>query len=151
MADMIDAESLQALQAKHPNAVTLCYVNTSADVKAHCDYCCTSSNALKMVQHILKSMRRLFLFLINIWLNTFQRRSVINLLPGKVFVQHMLDSCRKIFSQAKKLHPQAKVLAHPECKPEITSLPMWWPLRKKCAAMSKILRKQNLLSARKSA
>lgn len=55
MADMIDADSLKALQAEYPHAVTLCYVNTSADVKALCDYCCTSGNALKMVQHILKS------------------------------------------------------------------------------------------------
>ena len=53
MADMIDAEGLKSLQAKHPNAVTVCYVNTSAAVKAHCDYCCTSANALKIVQNIL--------------------------------------------------------------------------------------------------
>ena len=53
MADMIDAEGLKSLQAKHPDAVTVCYVNTSAAVKALCDYCCTSANALKIVQNIL--------------------------------------------------------------------------------------------------
>jgi len=55
MADMINADDLKSLQAAHPKAVTLCYVNTSAAVKAQCDYCCTSANALKMVQNILKN------------------------------------------------------------------------------------------------
>ena len=53
MADMIDAESLKSPESKHPQAVALCYVNTSAAVKAQCDYCCTSANAEKMVRHIL--------------------------------------------------------------------------------------------------
>jgi len=55
MADMINADDLKSLQDAHPKAVTLCYVNTSAAVKAQCDYCCTSANALKMAQNILKN------------------------------------------------------------------------------------------------
>ena len=55
MADMINADDLKSLQAAHPKAVTLCYVNTSAAVKAQCDYCCTSANALNMAQNILKT------------------------------------------------------------------------------------------------
>lgn len=52
MADMITAEQLRELKSKHPGAVVVCYVNTSAEVKAESDICCTSSNAVKVVQSI---------------------------------------------------------------------------------------------------
>lgn len=122
MADMIDAESLKALQASHPDAVTLCYVNTSAAVKAQCDYCCTSANALKMAQSILLKHREIIF------------------IPDKYLAQYVSAQIRQDFItwegycpthvrilpeniiQAKRLHPQAKVLVHPECKPEVTAL-----------------------------
>ncbi|MBE0556502.1 MAG: quinolinate synthase NadA, partial [Proteobacteria bacterium] len=50
MADMITAEQLRSLKAEHPAAKVLCYVNTSAEVKAECDLCCTSANAVRMVE-----------------------------------------------------------------------------------------------------
>lgn len=122
MADMIDADSLVTLQARHPGAATLCYVNTSAEVKAHCDYCCTSGNALKMAQHILKS------------------HDEIIFIPDKYLAQHVSQQVGRPFitwegfcpthariltediMRARKLHPQAKVLVHPECTPELTRL-----------------------------
>lgn len=122
MADMIDAQSLQTLQAKHPGAVTVCYVNTSADVKAHCDYCCTSGNALKMAQYILK------------------KHDEIIFVPDKYLARYVSDQVGRPFItwegycptharilpedivRSKKLHPQAKVLVHPECRPELTKL-----------------------------
>ncbi len=122
MADMIDAESLKALQKKNPNATTLCYVNTSAEVKALCDYCCTSSNAMKMAQNIL------------------QNHEEIIFIPDKYLAQYVSDQVGRKFItwegfcptharilpeniiQTKKLHPQAKILVHPECKPEIIKL-----------------------------
>jgi quinolinate synthase len=122
MADMINADDLKSLQAAHPKAVTLCYVNTSAAVKAQCDYCCTSANALKMVQNILKGNEKIIF------------------IPDKYLAQYVADQVGRKFItwegycpthvrilpeniiEAKKLHPQAKVLAHPECKPQITEL-----------------------------
>jgi quinolinate synthase len=122
MADMIDAEGLKALQANHPDAVTLCYVNTSAAVKAQCDYCCTSANALKMAQSILLKHREIIF------------------IPDKYLAQYVSAQSRQDFItwegycpthvrilpeniiQAKRLHPQAKVLVHPECKPDLTAL-----------------------------
>jgi quinolinate synthase len=53
MADMITVPELQALKAKHPDAVVLCYVNTSAAVKAESNLCCTSANAVQMVTEVL--------------------------------------------------------------------------------------------------
>lgn len=122
MADMIEATDLQALKAEHPNAATLCYVNTSADVKALCDYCCTSGNALKMVQHILTS------------------HDEIIFVPDQYLALHVASQARCSFilwegfcptharilpediMRARNLHPQAKILAHPECRPELTEL-----------------------------
>jgi quinolinate synthase len=124
MADMIDAESLKALQARHPDAVTVCYVNTSAAVKAYCDYCCTSANAVKIVQHILLNHKN---------------REII-FIPDKYLAQYVSSQVKHDFIiwegycpthakilpenilEAKKLHPKAKVIAHPECRPEVTAL-----------------------------
>jgi len=122
MADMINADDLKSLQDAHPKAVTLCYVNTSAAVKAQCDYCCTSANALKMAQNILKN------------------NDEIIFIPDKYLAQYVADQVGRKFItwegycptharilpeniiQAQKLHPRAKVLVHPECKPQLTEL-----------------------------
>jgi quinolinate synthase len=122
MADMIDAEGLKALKEKHPQAVSLCYVNTSAAVKAQCDYCCTSANAVQMARHILT------------------RHQDIIFVPDKYLAQYVSSQIGHDFItwggycpthaaiipehivRAKVLHPQAKVIVHPECKPELTAL-----------------------------
>jgi quinolinate synthase len=124
MADMIDAEGLKSLQAKHPNAVTVCYVNTSAAVKAHCDYCCTSANALKIVQNILLN----------------HKDKEIIFIPDKYLAQYVSAQVKHDFiiwegycpthakilpeniMQAKRLYPKAKVIVHPECRPTVTAL-----------------------------
>lgn len=122
MADMINADDLISLQTAHPNAVTICYVNTSAAVKAQCDYCCTSANALKMVQNILKTNDEI-IFIPDKYLAKYVEDQV-----GRKFItwEGYCPTHARILpehiTQAKKLHPQAKVLAHPECKPQITEL-----------------------------
>jgi len=122
MADMIDAKSLQSLKAKHPEAVSLCYVNTSAAVKAQCDYCCTSANAEKMVRHILTEHQDI-IFVPDKYLAQYVAAQV-----GHDFI--IWDGYCPIHAriipedilQAKINHPQAKVIVHPECKPELTAL-----------------------------
>lgn len=121
MADMIDADRLQRLQAEHPGAATLCYVNTSAEVKAHCDYCCTSGNALKMVQHILKSHDEI-IFVPDQYLAQY-----ISGQTGRKFIlwEGYCPTHARILPEdvvrARKLHPQAEVLVHPECTPALTA------------------------------
>ncbi len=122
MADMIDAESLKTLQEKHPNAVTLCYVNTSAAVKAQCDYCCTSSNALKMVQHILLTHEEI-IFVPDKYLAQYVSAQVgHNFIMWNGYCPTHVKILPENIIQAKKIHPQAKVLVHPECKPDLTAL-----------------------------
>jgi quinolinate synthase len=122
MADMIDAESLKTLQEKHPNAVTLCYVNTSAAVKAQCDYCCTSSNALKMVQHILLTHEEI-IFVPDKYLAQYVSAQVgHNFIMWNGYCPTHVKILPENIVQAKKRHPQAKVLVHPECKPDLTAL-----------------------------
>jgi len=122
MADMITPDGLKNLKKKHPDAVTVCYVNTSAAVKAECDYCCTSSNALKMARHILKTNREI-IFVPDKYL----ARYVSDQLNHKFIVwdgfcpTHARISPEDI-NEAKTLHPRAKVIAHPECRPEVTRL-----------------------------
>ena len=122
MADMIDAQRLRALQVKHPGAVTVCYVNTTAEVKACCDYCCTSGNALKMAQHILKKHQQI-IFVPDQYLSRYVSdqidRPFINW-EGycPIHARILPEDIRR----AKQLHPKAKVLVHPECKPELTGL-----------------------------
>ncbi len=122
MADMIDAEGLKSLQAEHPQAVTLCYVNTTAEVKAHCDYCCTSGNALKMVQHILKSNDEI-IFVPDKYLAHYVSRQVGHeFISWEGFCPTHARILPEDIMRARRLHPQAKVLAHPECTPELTQL-----------------------------
>ena len=122
MADMIDAEGLKSLQEKHPHAVTLCYVNTSAAVKAQCDYCCTSSNALKMVQHILLTHEEI-IFVPDKYLAQYVSAQVgHNFIMWNGYCPTHVKILPENIVQAKKRHPQAKVLVHPECKPDLTAL-----------------------------
>ena len=122
MADMIDAVGLEALKSKHPQAATLCYVNTSADVKALCDYCCTSGNAVKMVQYILKSHDEI-IFVPDQYLAHYVSQQV-----GRKFIiwEGFCPTHARILPEdimrARTLHPQAKILVHPECPPELTRL-----------------------------
>ncbi len=119
---MIDAQSLKALKAEHPQAVALCYVNTSAAVKAECEYCCTSANAEKMVRHILTEHKEI-IFVPDKYLARFVSAKVgcdfiywngYCPIHAAIIPEHIL--------RARQLHPQAKVIVHPECSPELTAL-----------------------------
>lgn len=122
MADMIDAESLKALKEKHPQAVALCYVNTSAAVKAECDYCCTSANAEKMVKHILTKHKEI-IFVPDKYLATFVSSKVgCNFIYWNGYCPTHAGIIPEHILRARQMHPQAKVIVHPECSPQLTAL-----------------------------
>lgn len=118
MADMITAEALAAKKAQHPNAVVVAYVNTSAAVKALSDICCTSANAVKVLQSIPADREILFVPDQNLGAYAGQQagRKVINW-SGFCPVHHGLFA--EEIEDMKALYPEALVLAHPECPAEI--------------------------------
>lgn len=122
MADMITPEKLKKLQSRHPGAVTVCYVNSSAAVKALCDYCCTSANAAKMVRHILRKTQNI-LFVPDQYLAKNVCRTIgCDFTFWRGYCPVHADISIQDVKKAKERHPEAMVLAHPECKPSVTRL-----------------------------
>jgi quinolinate synthase len=121
LADSCDAEELRRAREENPNHLVVSYVNTSVEVKALTDICCTSSNALDIVRSLPEEQKILFVPDRNLG-------SYINRCTGRNM--KLWDGCCKVheeFSVAKieelkSLHPEAKVLVHPECKPEVVAL-----------------------------
>jgi len=114
MADMITADALKRWKAEHPGAVVVAYVNTSAAVKAESDYCCTSANAVRIVQAIPADKE--ILFIPDMYLGSYVRQMTgrtIHLWPGYCGVHSAIPSNRIV--ELKKEYPKAEVLIHPEC------------------------------------
>jgi len=114
LADMITADALRKWKAEHPGAVVVAYVNTSADVKAESDYCCTSSNAVKVVESI--PVDKEILFIPDMYLGSFVREKTgrkIHLWPGYCGVHSAIPSKRVV--ELKREYPKAEALIHPEC------------------------------------
>ncbi len=122
MADMLDADDLKSLQERHPNAATMCYVNTSAAVKARCDYCCTSANAVKMAQKILVNHKEI-IFIPDKHLAQYVSGQVgHNFIIWEGYCPVHAGILPEHIMQAKTLHPHAKVIVHPECQPMIIDI-----------------------------
>jgi len=118
LADSITAEQLRAWKAKHPSAVVVMYVNTSAEVKAETDYCVTSSNAVAVVEHILREHGpdTEILFGPDMFLGAYVEKSIgraMHVWDGECHV-HAGIRPRDI-SDMRAAHPGADFLIHPEC------------------------------------
>ncbi|MBC8379564.1 MAG: quinolinate synthase NadA [Planctomycetes bacterium] len=121
MADMINAAQLQEMKDKYPDALVVCYVNSTAEVKALSDYCCTSGNALELVESLPKD--RLILFVPDKNLGGFINERIdreMILWPGycSTHVRILVEDVQK----ARQEHPDALLLAHPECNPDVRLL-----------------------------
>lgn len=121
MADMIEKDQLLALKKAHPEAAVICYVNSSAEVKAESDICCTSSNAVKVAGSLC---HKEIIFVPDRNLGSF----VASKYPEKTF--HFIEGYCPIHNactaedlkKAKEKHPEALVAAHPECGPGTSDL-----------------------------
>ncbi len=114
LAATINAEQLRAWKAEHPNAVVVSYVNTTAEVKAESDYCCTSTNALKVIQAIPPDKE--ILFLPDMFLGAYIQKVTgrrMHIWPGECHV-HAGIRPRDIDAM-RAAHPEAEMLVHPEC------------------------------------
>jgi quinolinate synthase len=115
LASTIDGEQLRQWKAEHPGAVVVAYVNTTADVKAESDYCCTSGNAVEVVNAIPEDKE--ILFLPDMFLGAHVRRVTgrknIHVWMGECHVHAGIDPEHINFQRAA--HPEAEFLIHPEC------------------------------------
>ena len=121
MADMIDLKQVREFKSQHPDIPTICYVNSTAEVKSECDMCCTSSNAINIVK---KMGAKEVLFLPDTYLGKWVEKQLGNIkvttYPG--FCPTHLQIKPKDILEAREKYPEAKILAHPECHQEVTKL-----------------------------
>jgi quinolinate synthase len=120
MAAMVDLDGLRELKTKHPNAAIVSYVNTTAAVKAESDICCTSLNAIKVVNS-LENDEVIFVPDSNL-AQYVMRHTNKKIIPwnGWCYVHRKFSP--EGLSRAKNIHIKAKVLVHPECIPEVVDL-----------------------------
>lgn len=115
LAASINLEQLKAWKAEHKNAVVVSYVNTTADIKAESDYCCTSGNALKIVQSIPEDKEILFLpdQFLGSWVQKMTGRKNMQIWMGECHVHAMVPP--KAIDDKIAEYPNAELLIHPEC------------------------------------
>jgi quinolinate synthase len=115
LASTIDANQLRAWKNEHPGAIVVSYVNTTAEVKAESDYCCTSGNAVEVVNSIPSDTE--ILFLPDMFLGAHVRRLTgrrnIHVWMGECHVHAGIDP--ENIRLQRSLHPEAEFLIHPEC------------------------------------
>jgi quinolinate synthase len=121
MADMAEPKDVLALKDIHPNAKVVCYINSSAEIKAISDVCCTSSNAVNIINSLDENE---IIFLPDKNLGEYVQQQVkdkkIILWNGFCITHKKVKS--KELEGAKKLHPDIKILAHPECEKPVREL-----------------------------
>lgn len=121
MAHMVDIAKIQQVREQYPDVAVVCYVNSAAEIKAYSDVCVTSSNALRVVQ----SLPNKHIFFIP---DNNLGRYISTLVPEKEFIFndgfcHVHTSIhRENVEEAKKLHPNAPVLTHPECTADVLEI-----------------------------
>ena len=124
LASMMSAESLRRWKADHPGAVVVTYVNSSAEVKAESDYCCTSSNATEVVRAIPEDREILFgpdQFL-GAWVKRSTGRENMHIWGGYCHAHNRIT--HEDVVKKKKEHPGADFLMHPECGCMTASMPL---------------------------
>lgn len=125
MAAMIDVEGLRALKAKHPLAAVVCYVNTTAAVKAECDACCTSANAVSVVTGMDADE---VIFVPDKYLCAYvdgqlRKRGIKKkLIPWQGFCPTHLRIIPDHIKELRGKYSRARVVTHPECTPDVNNL-----------------------------
>lgn len=120
MADMADADDLRGMKEKHPDAAVVTYINSTASVKAASDVCCTSSNAVRIVQRV-NADRIIFVPDRNLG-NFVQRSTDKEIIYWEGFCPTHDRFTRDELIAVKSEHPDAIVMVHPECKPEVVDI-----------------------------
>ena len=120
MAHMITPEQLREMKGLYPDAAVVCYVNSTAEVKAESDICCTSANGVQVVNSLERN-KVIFVPDRNLaaYVSRFTKKQIIPW-NGYCYVHDRFTP--EDIRAARELHPKAEVLVHPECKPEVIDL-----------------------------
>jgi quinolinate synthase len=120
MADMASPEDLVAMRGMYPDAMVVTYINSSAEVKALSDVCCTSANAVTIVQRV-DARRVIFVPDRNLgrWVQRFTDKEIIQ---WKGFCPTHERFSAEDLTEAKRANPDALVMVHPECRPEVIDM-----------------------------
>lgn len=121
MADMIDVENLRLFKAKNPNIPVVCYINSTAEVKAECDICCTSSNAVEVVKSLNVPK---ILFAPDTYLGKWVEHKLgnVEVITFNGFCPTHLRIRVEDMELARRQYSNALILAHPECHCEVSKL-----------------------------
>ncbi|QAT16302.1 quinolinate synthase [Candidatus Velamenicoccus archaeovorus] len=120
MANMIDAEDVRQLKARHPKAIVVGYVNTPADVKAELDICCTSTNAVDIIS---KLKNEEIIFVPDKYLADYvSKKTNKRLIAWEGYCPTHVKILPEDIIKKVRQHPGAKVMVHPECRPEVVEL-----------------------------
>lgn len=122
MADMITAKQLQELKKKYPQAKVLCYVNTPVEVKAESDYCCTSANAIKILNGPLREIKQVIFVPDKYLAHYVSGQTQKDFIYWHGYCPTHIKIQAKDIEEKKRLHPDAEVIVHPECRPEVIEL-----------------------------
>jgi len=120
MAAMVDVSDLRKLKEQYPNAAVVSYVNTTAEVKAESNICCTSANAVKVVSS-LKQKEVIFVPDANL-ARYVAKHSDKKIIPWNGWCYVHNNFTAEGLKEAKRLHPDAEVIVHPECVPNVIDL-----------------------------
>ncbi len=121
MAEMIDTEEIERMRAEYEDLAVVCYINSNADTKTYCDVCVTSSNAVKIVKSL---PNKNIYFIPDRNLGSYVAAQVPekNVILGSGFCPRHQSITAKEVQAAKRNHPNAQFLAHPECTGEVLEL-----------------------------
>jgi quinolinate synthase len=121
MADMTTPERIDQLRSENPGAVVVCYVNSTAEVKAHSDICCTSSNAEQVVESVPED--RPVVFVPDQYLGQFvAQQTGRQIILDRGYCPTHVRIRPEGIAELKRLYPEAEVIVHPECRPEVTAM-----------------------------
>lgn len=121
MADKINLKQLREFKAKYPNIPVVCYVNSTAEVKAESDICCTSANAVNVVKS-LNTKEVLFAPDKNLGRYVESQLDGVKVITYDGFCPIHHEITKEDVEKQKNLHPNAVVMVHPECQKDITEM-----------------------------
>lgn len=121
MADMVSVEKIEQLKKKYPDAAIVTYVNSTAEIKAISDFCCTSSNAVKVIS-LIPNKKIIFVPDKNLASYVASQVPEKQIIPydGYCPIHHFVD--KEYLDEVRIRHPKTKIIVHPESKPEIIKM-----------------------------